>query len=197
MELLNENYWNEFYLKDETRWDIGTVSPPLKAYFDQLDDKSIRILVPGCGNAHEAVYLMQEGFKDVTLIDLAEEPVIRVREKLSEFDGKEIEIVQGDFFDYEFSGKFDLIIEQTFFCAIDRNLRENYMQRVFDRLNVGGKLVGVLFKTEFEKEGPPFGGTVEEYKSLFGNKFQIHHLEDCYNSHPKREGNELFVSFIK
>ncbi|MFT7344682.1 MAG: hypothetical protein ACI9XP_001269, partial [Lentimonas sp.] len=54
---LDEFYWSERYKNLNTQWDIGRVSPPLRAYFDQLTDKSARILIPGCGRAYEAEYL--------------------------------------------------------------------------------------------------------------------------------------------
>ncbi len=197
MSELGSSYWNDLYKNRETRWDIGEISSPLKAYFDQLEDKSIRILIPGCGNSYEAEYLMKNGFKDVTVIDISEEPVKNLRTRLAEYDGKEIEILLQDFFTFQPDGKFDLVVEQTFFCAIDRTLREEYVQHMHEIITAGGKLAGVLFKTEFENPGPPFGGSKEEYNYLFSELFQIKKLEDCYNSIEKRRGNELFFEFVK
>jgi methyl halide transferase len=54
--MFNDQYWSERYEKSQTGWDVGNVSPALKDYFDQLTDKSISILIPGCGNAYEAEY---------------------------------------------------------------------------------------------------------------------------------------------
>ncbi|MDO8993629.1 MAG: SAM-dependent methyltransferase, partial [Daejeonella sp.] len=49
---LNESFWNERYRLNDTGWDLGHVSPPLKTYIDQLTDKNLRILIPGCGNSY-------------------------------------------------------------------------------------------------------------------------------------------------
>ncbi|MFI5171153.1 MAG: methyltransferase domain-containing protein [Chitinophagales bacterium] len=193
VEHLTKEFWEELYESGEIRWDIGIVSPPLKAYFDQLTNKDISIFIPGCGNSYEAECLAKNGFKDVTVIDLAIEPVERLRSALQDFPS--VKIIQGNFFDHQ--GKYDLIIEQTFFCAIDPSLRKQYVEKMHELLNDGGMIAGVMFKTEFEKEGPPFGGTPEEYKQLFSNRFTIKTLADCYNSHPKRDGNEVFVEFVK
>jgi len=57
------NYWENRYQNQQTGWDIGEISSPLKAYIDQLEDKSIKILIPGAGNAYEAEYLFLNGFK--------------------------------------------------------------------------------------------------------------------------------------
>jgi len=195
-EITSPEFWQQLYENGETAWDIGFVSPPLKTYFDQIEDKALRILIPGCGNSYEAEYLMQQGFKDLTVIDIAEEPVNRLKQVLADYEGKELEILHGDFFTCDFADPFDLVREQTFFCALDRRLRPVYVERMSAILKQGGLLAGVLFKTEFQKEGPPFGGSPDEYKQLFSKKFEIAILEDCYNSHPKRQDNELFISLI-
>jgi thiopurine S-methyltransferase len=66
---LSANAWNNRYLNDDIGWDLGEVSPPLKAYFDQLENKEIKILIPGGGNSYEAEYLLQKGFKNVFVVD--------------------------------------------------------------------------------------------------------------------------------
>jgi 2-keto-3-deoxy-6-phosphogluconate aldolase len=70
-EILDEQYWNNRYINNETGWDLRQVSPPLKAYFDQLENKNSSILIPGCGNAYEAIYLAEQGFTNITVIDIA------------------------------------------------------------------------------------------------------------------------------
>ena len=36
---LSEAFWDSQYRKNDTGWDIGCVSSPLKMYIDQLEDK--------------------------------------------------------------------------------------------------------------------------------------------------------------
>jgi len=168
---------------------LGYASPPLVVYFDQLVNKDLAILIPGAGNAYEADYLFKAGFTNITICDLSAHP-------LKKYEGHPvIKTIHGDFF--ELRPYFDLIIEQTFFCALDPTLRANYRDQCFDLLRPGGKLAGLLFKTHFEKPGPPFGGHQDEYQILFGSKFHIKELSDAYNSITPRFGNELFVIFEK
>ena len=68
---LDKTYWNNRYKENEIGWDIGTISPPLKAYFNQLANKELKIIIPGCGNAYEAEYLVENGFKNVFLVDVS------------------------------------------------------------------------------------------------------------------------------
>lgn len=188
-ENLGEQYWTERYLNRETGWDVGMPTPPLTEYFDQLSSKDLHILIPGAGNAYEADYLANKNFSQVTVCDLSAEPLKR-------FAGHTVvKTIHGNFFDLK--GTFDLIVEQTFFCALDPMLRSEYVQKCHNLLKPGGKVAGVLFKSHFEKAGPPFGGTRDEYEILFGEKFHIKEISDAYNSIPPRFGNELFVIFEK
>ncbi|MFZ1371495.1 MAG: methyltransferase domain-containing protein [Ferruginibacter sp.] len=186
---LDESYWNNQYVACSTGWDLGEVSPPIKAYIDQLTNKNGRILIPGCGNTYEADYLLRQGFTDITVIDIAPILVARLQEK---YRGNEnIKIVQGDFFEH--TGEYDIILEQTFFCALDPSLREKYVAKMHQLLAPGGKLVGVLFNREFEQQGPPFGGSGSAYKLLFEKYFKPVIFESCHNSFSKRSDTELFV----
>lgn len=191
---LDETYWSGRYQNDETGWDIGTVSTPLKEYFDQLTIKNIAILIPGCGNSHEAEYLLQQGFSNVTLVDISAVLCKKLEERLAPYLHKELKIICGDFFEHQ--GQYDLIIEQTFFCALDPSLRKSYADTIYHLLKTGGKLVGVLFNRQFEG-GPPFGGSSNEYLSLFQDQFTIELMEECYNSITPRKDAELFVKLIK
>jgi methyl halide transferase len=184
-------YWDNLYQTNETAWDIGYPSPPLKEYIDQLTDKNVSILVPGCGNSYEAGYLLENGFTDVTLVDISPLLTSTLEKKFKSYLGKQLRVITSNFFDL--SGKYDLMLEQTFFCALDPSLRTSYANKVHELINPGGKLAGVLFARQFEKEGPPFGGSKEEFEKLFREKFEIAVLEPCYNSIAPRNESEVFI----
>ena len=190
---LDKNYWSKRYTDGDAIWDLSTVSPPLKAYIDQLSDKTLDILIPGCGNAHEAEYLLENGFTSVTLIDLSPIPVETLRKKFGNRPG--LTILEGDFFEHQ--GQYDLILEQTFFCALDPSLRPAYVSKMHSLLKPGGKLAGLLFNCDFEKQGPPFGGHAEEYLPLFSKYFEIKTMETAHNSAEPRANTELFFILKK
>jgi hypothetical protein len=194
MKPLDSNYWNTRYLENTTGWDLGEVSPPLKAYIDQLKDKSISILIPGCGNCYEVFYLLEKGFNNITIIDLAPTLTASLEKKLPHTLYPGVRILTGDFFVLE--GQFDLVLEQTFFCALEPSLREAYAQKMNSIIKKGGILEGVLFNKQFEG-GPPFGGSTEEYRNLFSEYFTIRILDNCYNSIEPRKGSEVFIEFEK
>jgi methyl halide transferase len=191
---LNASYWNNRYLQNETGWDTRGITTPLKMFFDGLSDKNLRILIPGAGNAYEAEYLLSKGFNNLFVCDFASEPLKHLKERCPGI--KDENLLQKDFF--ELSGfSFDLIIEQTFFCALDPALRRRYFEKMFELLSPGGSLAGVLFDDELNTEKPPFGGSSKEYRAYFIDIFTIHTYETCYNSIAPREGREIFIHLKK
>lgn len=189
---LDQNYWDNQYQANSTGWDLGEVSPPLKSYIDTLENKNIRILIPGCGNTYEAEYLLEQGFTNVTVIDIAPTLVENLKTKFK--DNPNINILWGDFFEHQ--GAYDVIIEQTFFCALPPTMRQKYIWKMHQLLTKEGKIAGLLFNRTFES-GPPFGGSQEEYTLLFQQAFNFLNMEVCQNSATPRAGSELFVEFQK
>jgi SAM-dependent methyltransferase len=187
---LNPEYWNERYKTNDAKWDLGSVSTPLKGYFDTLTNKNISILIPGAGNCYEGAYLLEKGFTNITVLDYAAEAIESFKKRIK--DDPHVKLICGDFFAHQ--GQYDLIVEQTFFCALDPSLRKAYAQKMSELLAPKGKLVGLLFKTVPNPQGPPFGGSLAEYQELFSKKFRIEKLEQCYNSIKPRQGRELFFS---
>ena len=172
---------------------MGQVSPPLQAYVDQLPSRDIRILIPGAGNAYEAEYLHQQGFTQVYVVDLSPLPLQNLKQRCPDFPDEHL--ILGDFFALE--PGYDLILEQTFFCALDPTLREAYVEKMHQLLAPGGKLVGVLFDIPLFDDHPPFGGSRENYHPLFAPHFEIKAWDTCYNSLAPRANNELWINLQK
>jgi SAM-dependent methyltransferase len=186
-------YWDAFYENGRLGWDIGYVSTPLKEYFDQLTDKSIKILVPGAGNGWEVEYLYGAGFENVFILDFSPKAVERFKKRFPSFP--QDNILEEDFFDH--NEKYNLIVEQTFFSSLPRNLRPLYVDKMHRLLKPEGKLVGLLFNHEFSFDEPPFGGTPEEYRRLFEPLFKFKYFDVAYNSIKPRMSRELFVLMLK
>ena len=102
-------------------------------------------------------------------------------------------MIHSDFF--TLNTTFDLILEQTFFCALPPEMRTQYVEKMASLLNPKGKLAGLLFDFPLTTEGPPFGGSATEYLNLFSDKFTIKTLEKAHNSIKPRQNKELFFIF--
>lgn len=192
-----KHYWTKRYQEERTGWDIGYPATPLKAYIDQLQDKTVSILIPGAGNAYEAEYLWHKGFQNVVVMDISEFPLKHFQERNPDYP--KAQLVVEDFFNHE--TQYDLIFEQTFFCALvptDEN-RNAYAKHMAQLLKPKGKLVGVWFDLPLTEsmEKRPFGGDKELYLNYLNPYLKTIIFEPCYNSIPPRMGSELFGIFSK
>lgn len=190
---LNDEFWEKKYKTLKIGWDLGVISPPLKSYFDQLENKDVKILIPGGGNSYEAEYLFNIGFKNVFVVDLAKSALNNLKKRVPNFPDSQL--ILGDFFDLK--STFDLVIEQTFFCALHPKLRPKYALKMNTILSRNGKLVGLLFDAKLNDNHPPFGGNKDEYISYFKPYFLMNIFEKCYNSYHNRREMELFFKFQK
>jgi thiopurine S-methyltransferase len=192
-DIKTSEYWQHRYETASTGWDIGYPAPALTSYIDALPDKSIKILIPGCGNAWEVEYLWKKGFRNIWPADIAESPKRNFLARVTDFP--EEQWLCGDVLDM--NGEYNLILEQTFFCALDPSLRRKYAASTHRLLQEGGKLAGLLFEFPMDENGPPFGGSKAEYRALFEPYFDILQLDDCLNSIKPREGREVFIELRK
>ena len=189
----NQANWNSKWEQNQTGWDIGHISTPIKAYIDQLTDRDLKILIPGAGNSYEGEYLFNQGFKNISILDLSRVPFNNLKKRCSDFPDKSLII--GDFFEHQ--GAYDLIIEQTFFSSFQPKFRSQYASKIHELLKPGGKLVGLLFDVELYEDHPPYGGSIKEYQELFDQFFNIKLMESANNSIKPRMGNELFIILEK
>ena len=189
---LDQTYWDDQYKAKATGWDLGLVSPPIQKLIDTIEDKNSAILIPGGGNSYEAEYLLQQGFTNITVIDIAPTLIEALQQKF--VNQPHVKIILGDFFEHQ--GQYDWIIEQTFFCALPPTMRPKYVWKMHQLLAPKGKIAGLLFNREFE-EGPPFGGNKVEYINLFSGAFTILKMDVCANSVVPRANSELFIELEK
>ncbi|WP_400193931.1 methyltransferase domain-containing protein [Hymenobacter sp. B81] len=186
-------YWTARYHAGRDAWDTGAITEPLRAYFAQLGSPDERrILIPGAGRAYEAEWLHRHGWPQVWVADLAPEPLVALQQRVPDFPAQHL--LLEDFFALPPAPPYDLIVEQTFFCALDPGLRARYAEQCARLLRPGGKLVGLLFETTFGNPAePPFGGNRDEYRRYFAPYFDFVHFDPAHNSIEPRRGRELFI----
>ena len=192
---LTKEYWNSRYINNKIGWDLGKVSPPIKNWFDNQKNNSLKVLIPGAGFGHEVIYGFKKGFKNIFYMDYAQDAISVFKKNCPDFP--EEQIISSDFFKLNKENKYDVIIEQTFFCAQVPEKRMEYVKKTHQLLNKNGKLVGLLFNTNFDTLGPPFGGKIEEYKSLFNQAFEIIKFNKSTLSIKERKGMEIWIDLIK
>ncbi|MBT5764511.1 MAG: thiopurine S-methyltransferase, partial [Nitrospina sp.] len=87
------------------------------------------------------------------------------------------------------AGIYDLVLEQTFFCAISPRQRQDYVLNVSRILKPGGMLVGLFYHTD-EQGGPPYNTTREDIERHFSKNFEIQELDKTSLSAEQRKGKE-------
>lgn len=188
-------YWEDRYLTGDFPWDLGHPSGPLLHYMRQLADKRLRILIPGGGAGHELAWLHHHGFANAVMLDFAPYAVQRVRSQYPQVP--EHAVIEGDFFAHQ--GQYDLVLEQTFYCAIDPARRDGYMQHMATLVRPGGTLAGVWFAFKFDPAvGPPYGGSPLEYHQRMSPWFRLTRLVNpCPDSEPARAGKEVWLEAVR
>ena len=160
------DFWESRYRDQVTPWDAGKVPLALQQYRATMQPGA-RILIPGCGSAHEACYLAENGF-DVLAIDFSPAAVELAQKNLVCFG----DIVRlADFFNFDPGQAFDVIYERAFLCALPRKIWIDYPQRCAQLLKPGGVIAGFFFFADTPK-GPPFGTSQEELGALLETQFE-------------------------
>ena len=185
--MLDESFWTGRYKNGETGWDIGYASPALMAYMKGKPLET-RILIPGAGNAYEAEALWNKGYRRITVLDISNIPLDNLKKRLPGFPDEQL--VCADFFG--FTGSYDVILEQTFFCALPPALRPAYVDRMAELLAPGGELAGLLFDAPRHADKPPFGGSRAEYLALLSARLRVIEMETSAASIRPRAGKEVF-----
>lgn len=187
---LTDDYWEERYRTGKIGWDRGRVHPALVDWLESGILQPGSILVPGCGNGYEVLYLAERGF-DVTAVDFAPTPLESLRGQLDQA-GSTANLVQADFLQWQTDQQFDVIYEQTCLCAVAPVDRSSYEKRVHQLLKPGGMLLLLLMQTAHPESGPPFHCDVSEMKSLFTpGRWDWHQEERVRYEHPSGTVHEF------
>lgn len=166
-----ETDWESCYLSGDTQWDKGMPSPGLIDWLqDSPELKRGSVVVPGCGFGHDARAWAETGFK-VVGHDIAPSAVRGGNERIKG-SALNIEFQLGDFLGDEPTEKFDWVFEHTFFCAINPQRREDYLQAMLRWLKPDGQFLGVHYFIP-DKAGPPFGTDREEIIERFSPHFEL------------------------
>ena len=158
------SWWNTLYEKSEhqERWDQGIAHPALDHFVPPLKMTRSRVLVLGCGSGHDANWWSQRGHI-VTGMDFSAAAIDEARTRYGE--SSDLKWIQADAFSLgpEWNGRFDVIFENKFYCAVDPSLRGALVKTWRRLLTRRGRVVGIVPLMD-KCFGPPFGGTEWELR---------------------------------
>ncbi len=194
--LLTAPWWGGRYQSGDTGWDLGEVSPPFVQLHAEGTIAPCAVAVPGCGRGWEVTWLAELGYT-VTGIDFAPEALAEVKKRVNGA-GPAPELVCADVLapPDRLSGTFDLVLEQTCFCAIHPHRRPEYVAAMHRLLKPGGRLVGLFYSCKGEG-GPPFTTHPEAVRELFEGLFTVASLDLTPHSHERRVGEEWLGVMVR
>lgn len=181
-------FWDERFAKGFTPWDHAGVPVVFRAFAVRNEPRPV--LIPGCGSAHEALWLAQAGWT-VRAIDFSADAVAAARAQL----GAQAALVeQADFFAYRPPFEPRWIYERAFLCALPTERRAEYAERMAALLAPGGFLAGFFFFGATPK-GPPFGIERHELDALLAPHFELIEDEPVADSIPVFAGRERWLTW--
>ena len=179
-------FWNVRFDAHFTPWDQRGVPQSLRDYL-ATQPAPHKVLIPGCGAAHEVKYFIDSGWTP-TAIDFSPAAVAQARALLatapeatggasSQLASPEVCIREGDFFtEPVLPGDVEVVYERAFLCALPRRMWADWAIRVAELLprptkhSQGGRLIGFFFSDTHPK-GPPFGLQPDELEQLLTPAF--------------------------
>ena len=188
-------FWNEKYIDDEISWDLSAPTPAFVHWFKNLN-KNKKIIVPGSGNGHDAIYLAELGHS-VYAVDFSLEAIKNMKKN----NVNNLHVILDNYFNLskKFDAQFDYFLEYTFFCAINPERRLEYIEKAYNLLKPGGVFVGMLIPVvkSVEEAGPPFGVNVDDTIEMFATFFNDIKIGKTKFSIVQREDRELFITMAK
>ena len=177
--------WEQRYRDGNTPWDLDAAPPVLEDLVASLGPTPLRVLVPGVGSGHDAIAWARAGHQ-VTAFDVAPLAVTRARQRVAD-RGLAVEVLEADLFalPVNWDATFDIVWEQTCFCAIEPVQRGSYVAAMARVLHPDGTYYG-LFWNHGMPGGPPWDVTEDEVRAVFPPRFVIASLEPVTNSVPGR-----------
>ena len=185
-------YWNRIYQDEEQPgWDMDGATPLVAELMALALPLGLRpgceLVVPGCGYGHDAAALAQKGFQ-VTGLDFAPLAIAGARARY----GEAVVWSQADWFTTPL-GPWDAIFDHTCFVAMDPDRRPAYVATCAQHLRPGGFWLAVLFHDVKGRPGPPHELPMTELRHLAKTHFDVLHLAEATDSHPRRAGREYLV----
>lgn len=211
-----KTYWENRFDVGDTPWELGQASTVVCEALQELGNMGVVVrgsaaLSPGCGTGSDVMELVRRG-AHVTAIDWASSAVTRVRTRYESEKTPQcgsLTVIEGDFFSVPVRS-MNLVVEHTFFCAIDPSTRPKYVERLSRWIKPGGFLLGNFFIVTDEVartlpglsltqagEGPPFAATVSEVESLLSPYFVKRVLREAHRPAPERRPGVEWVGIFE
>ncbi len=198
-KMRDQEFWHNKWASNQIGFHLEDVNPLLPVYWKHTNPKrEDKVLVPLCGKSEDLIWLAMkhDSVEGVELSHIAVRAFfaehfytptvtpLNGKHELYQFD--ELSIYTGNFFTAPLS-QADIIYDRAALVALPQDMREEYVERLKQLLNPGGRILLVTLNyPQEEMAGPPFSVPVEEIEQLFsGYKVTCLNVDEADENHPK------------
>ena len=193
--MFSKDWYENIYSAKSSKpgWDIGK---PHYGLAELLDDNRLplgRVLVPGCGLAHDAVLLAEKGF-DVLAFDFSKYALQRVKHRIKRKRELKLTLVLEDIYALpaSYDNTFDYVVEIGNFQAMSVKERREYVQIIRRVLASTGKCIVICKKCPPLTPGPK-GLKKTSLSKYFSTCFKVETIDQVlmYRDQPPFDGYRL------
>ena len=151
---VDDRHWESVWLRHpatEMSWFEADPAPSLELVRRYATDHACRIIDVGGGASRLVDRLLDAGFEDVTVLDIAPAALSQARERLGT-DASKVRWIVGDIRRATFSDTFDLWHDRAVFHFLtDRADRREYVATMSEAMRSDGRTIVATFA----EDGPP------------------------------------------
>lgn len=195
---MEKHFWKQRWQRGEIGFHRTQVHRALASYWDDISASSCTsVLVPLCGKSLDLRWLAQRGH-GVVGVELSagaieafyrewDQPATRTEAgRLQHWRAHNVEIFEGDFFDFESDTPFDLLYDRAALVALPEDMRARYLGHLRSQLSADA--TGLLITLEYDQskmDGPPFSVSEDELRRHPGFSFELLERRDELADHPR------------
>ena len=204
MEINKKQHWeNVFATKSETEVSWYQEKPETSLQFFERNNipKNANILEIGGGDSYLIDNLLEQGYESLTLLDISENAIERIKKRLGE-KAEKVRFVVSDILYFSSIEKFDVIHDRASFHFLTK---EEDIQKYATLLSDILETNGLYFVGTFSESGPlKCSGleitqySKEKFLKIFGNDFSLlHSFEEVHKTPFETTQNFIFCEFQK
>lgn len=204
MEINKKQHWeNVFATKKETEVSWYQKKPETSLQFFERNNipKTAKILEIGGGDSYLIDNLLEQDYESLTLLDISENAIERIKKRLGEKSEK-VRFVVSDILDFSSIEKFDVIHDRASFHFLTK---EEDIQKYAALLSEILVEKGLFFVGTFSESGPLkcSGLEITQYSKemflkIFGTHFSLlHSFEETHKTPFETTQNFIFCEFQK
>ncbi|MCW8936161.1 MAG: thiopurine S-methyltransferase [Gammaproteobacteria bacterium] len=186
-------FWQQRWDLDQIAFHLPTVNPHLVSFLEKFNiSPSSQIFIPLCGKSLDITWLASHNYSVIgiecsnkAIVDFFQEQGIESETKdVSKFishQAKNIQLLQGDFFDLDqkLLKDISLLYDRASLIALPFDKRKQYVNLLSNILPSDSQIL--LITLEYDQNimsGPPFSVSNNEVKALYEDKYNIDILHE-------------------